>query len=139
MLFEKHKLVFDVTINIHSGAKWALTTDLHFVCNINKPVCSQNRFFWCFDAGLEHMATRSNGTNFGWLKKPCDISTCDLSPDGNPEKYGKVRKAYEISYSRIATTLSLRVSFPGCSNTSVINGIFHFIRITDRVGWKIIK
>ena len=30
------------------------------------------------------MATRSrgNGTNFGWLRKSCDISTCDLSPDG---------------------------------------------------------
>ena len=34
------------------------------------------------------MATRSrgSGTNFGWLKKSCDISTCDLSHDGNPEK-----------------------------------------------------
>ena len=46
--------------------------------------------FWCFDAGLEHMAARSrgNGTNFNWLRKSCDINTCDLSPDGNPEKYG---------------------------------------------------
>ena len=45
--------------------------------------------FWCFDADLEHMATRSrgNGTNFDWLRKSCDISTCDLSPDGNTEKY----------------------------------------------------
>ena len=41
------------------------------------------------------MATRSrgNGTNFGWLKKSCDISTCDLSPDGNPEKYGRPMKS----------------------------------------------
>ena len=41
------------------------------------------------------MATRSrgNGTNFGWLKKSCDISTCDLSPDGNPEKYGRALKS----------------------------------------------
>ena len=37
------KLVFEVTINIQSGAKWALTTNPHFVCNIYKPVCSQNR------------------------------------------------------------------------------------------------
>ena len=44
-------------------------------------------FFWCYDAGLEHMAARSrgNGTNLDWLRKSCDISTCDLSPDGNPE------------------------------------------------------
>ena len=37
------------------------------------------------------MATRSrgNGTNFDWLRKSCDISTCDLSPDRNPEKYGR--------------------------------------------------
>ena len=41
------------------------------------------------------MTTRSrgNGTNFGWLKKSCDISTCDLSPDGNPEKYGRPMKS----------------------------------------------
>ena len=41
------------------------------------------------------MATRShgNGTNFGWLRKSCDISTCDLSPDGNPEKYGRPMKS----------------------------------------------
>ena len=41
------------------------------------------------------MATRSrdNGTDFGWLRKSCDISTCDLSPDGNPEKYGRPVKS----------------------------------------------
>ena len=52
---------------------------------------TKQNFFWCFDAGLEHMAVRSrgNGTNFDWLRKSCDISTCDLSPDGNPEKYGR--------------------------------------------------
>ena len=33
--------------------------------------------------------SRGNGTNFDWLRKSCDISTCDLSPDGNPEKYGR--------------------------------------------------
>ena len=30
-----------------------------------------------------------NGTNFDWLRKSCDMSTCDLSPDGNLEKYGR--------------------------------------------------
>ena len=47
------------------------------------------------DAGLEHMAARSrgNGTNFDWLRKSCDKSTCDLSPDGNPEKYGRPMKS----------------------------------------------
>ena len=41
------------------------------------------------------MATRSrgNGTHFGWLKKSCDISTCDLSPDGNLEKYRRPMKS----------------------------------------------
>ena len=39
--------------------------------------------------------SRGNGTHFDWLRKSCDISTCDLRPDGNPEK---IRKAYEISY-----------------------------------------
>ena len=41
------------------------------------------------------MAARShgNGTNFDWLRKTCDISTGDLSPDGNPEKYGRPMKS----------------------------------------------
>ena len=41
------------------------------------------------------MAARShgNGTNFDWLRKSCDISTCDLSPDRNPEKYGRPMKS----------------------------------------------
>ena len=29
--------------------------------------------------------SRGNGTNFHWLRKSCDIRTCDLSPDENPE------------------------------------------------------
>ena len=53
-------------------------------CLLTKQNC-----FWCFDAGLEHMASRGNGPNFDWLRKSCDISTCDLSPDGNLEKYGR--------------------------------------------------
>ena len=41
------------------------------------------------------MAARShgNGTNFDWLRKSCDISTCDLCPDGNLEKYGRPMKS----------------------------------------------
>ena len=56
---------------------------------------TKQNFFWCFDAGLEHMASRSrgNGPNFDWLRKSCDISTCDLSPDGNPEKYRRPMKS----------------------------------------------
>ena len=33
-----------------------------------------------------------NGTNFDWLRS-CDISTCDFSPDENPEKYGRPMKS----------------------------------------------
>ena len=51
------------------------------------------------------MAARShgNGTNFDRLRKSCDISTCDLSPDGNPEKYGMPMK------SAIAVLRSLEI------------------------------
>ena len=58
-----------VTINIQSGAKWPLTTNPHFVCNIYKPPTKQN-FFWCFDIDLKHMAARSRGnrSNFDWLR-----------------------------------------------------------------------
>ena len=56
---------------------------------------TKQNFFWCFDAGLEHMAAQSRdyGTNFDWLRKSCGISTCDLSPDGNLEKYGRPMKS----------------------------------------------
>ena len=56
---------------------------------------TKQNLFWCYVAGLEHMAARfrGNGTNFDWLRKSCDISTCDLSPDGNPEKYGRPMKS----------------------------------------------
>ena len=37
--------------------------------------------------------SRGSGTNFDWLRKSCDISTFDLSPDGNPEKYGRPMKS----------------------------------------------
>ena len=56
---------------------------------------TKQNFFWCFDAGLVHMATRSrgSGTNFGWLRKSSEISACDLSPDGNPKEYGRPMKS----------------------------------------------
>ena len=37
--------------------------------------------------------SRGNGTNFDWLRKSCGISTCDLSPNGNPEEYGMPMKS----------------------------------------------
>ena len=44
--------------------------------------------------------SRGNGTNFDWLRKSCDISTCDLSPDGNLEKYGRsMKSAIQIKQS----------------------------------------
>ena len=56
---------------------------------------TKQNLFLCDDAGLEHMAawSRGNGTNFDWLRKSCDISTCDLSFSGNPEKYGRLMKS----------------------------------------------
>ena len=57
---------------------------------------TKHNFFWCFDASLEHMAARSrggNGTNFDWLRRSCDISTCDLSPHGKQESYGRPMKS----------------------------------------------
>ena len=46
------------------------------------------------------MAARScgNGTNFDWVRNSCDISTCDLSSDGNPEKYGRPMKSAIARY-----------------------------------------
>ena len=71
VLFENHKIGFEVTINIQSGAKWPLTTIVLALYAIYIKACllTKQNFFWCFDAGLEHMATRSrgNGTNFDWL------------------------------------------------------------------------
>ena len=62
--------------------------------------------------------SRGNGTNFGWLKKSCDINTCDLSPDGNPEKYGWPLKS-AISNS-FRTSLVLTAS-NGRSFTDVVS------------------
>ena len=78
-------------------------------------VLTKQNFFWCFDAGLEHMAalSRGNGTNFDWLRKSCDIvtsSTCDLSPDGNPEKYERSMKS-AIELFKYETILRKQNSF----------------------------
>ena len=56
------------------------------------------------------MATQSrgDGKNFDWLRKSCDISTCDLSPDGNPENYGRPMKS---AICKIKETMSTELSF----------------------------
>ena len=108
MLIEKHKIGFRGNNKRTSGFKWPLTTNPHFVCNIHKPVCLQNRISF----GLEHMAARSRGneTHFDWLRKSCDISTCDLSPDGNPEKYAMpMKSAIAIAFC-LATVVLLHVA-----------------------------
>ena len=87
------KLVFEVKINIQSGFKWPLTTNPHFVCNIYKPVCLQNRISFGVLMLASAARSRGNGTNFDRLRKSSDISTCDLSLDGNPEKYGRPMKS----------------------------------------------
>ena len=53
--------------------------------------------------------SRGNGTNFDWLRKSCDISTCDLSPDGNPEKYGRPMKSAIIYFNPLCRML---ITFP---------------------------
>ena len=90
MLFEKHKIEFrgnnKHTMRLSVAPYNQSSLRMHY---IQACLLTKQNLFWCFDAGLEHMAARSrgNGTNFDWLRKSCDISPCDLSPDGNPEKY----------------------------------------------------
>ena len=78
------------------------------------PACllTKQNFFWCFDNGLEHMVARSRGygTNFNWPRKACDISTCDWSPNGNLEKYGRPMKSAILLYEQVIhlTQLTLR-------------------------------
>ena len=74
---------------------------------------TKQNFFWCFDVGLEHMAARSrgNGTHFDRLRKSCDISTCDLSPDGYPEKYGRPMKSAKCSKFGFKIWLFQRTAF----------------------------
>ena len=52
------------------------------------------------------MAARVNGTNFDWLRKSCDTSTRDLSPNGNPEKYERPMKL-AIAWTRQLKRLGL--------------------------------
>ena len=56
---------------------------------------TKQNFSWCSDVGLEHMAawSRDYGTHFDWLRKSCDISASDLSPDENQEKYRRPIKS----------------------------------------------
>ena len=74
---------------------------------------TKQNFVWCFDAGLEHMAGRSrgNGTNFDWLRKSCGIRTCDMSLDGNPEKYGRPMKSAITSRNKVQNLLIRRIYF----------------------------
>ena len=62
------------------------------------------------------MAAQScgNGTNFDWLRKSCDISTCDLGSDGNPEKYGRPMK------SAIACLMKIGILFIFGGNFSLL-------------------
>ena len=54
--------------------------------------------------------SRGNGTNFDWLRKSCDISTCDLSPDGNPEKYGRPMKS-AIMYNELSNLYCIELGW----------------------------
>ena len=59
------------------------------------------------------MAAQShgNGTNFDWPRKSCDIGTCDLSPDGNLEKYTKpMKSAISIIRKQILETSSQKIN-----------------------------
>ena len=59
---------------------------------IETGLLTKQNFFWCFDTDLEHMAawSRDDKSYVIWLRMSCDISSCDLSPDGNPEKYRRL-------------------------------------------------
>ena len=92
------KLVFELTINIQSVFKWPLTTNPHFVCNVYKPVCFQNRISFG-----ELMLASST-----WLLGLVVMEQFRLSEKVMWYKYmwlesrwksEKVRKAYEISYN----------------------------------------
>ena len=61
--------------------------------------------------------SRGNGTNFDWLRKSYDISTCDLSPDGNPEKYGRPMKSAIARFNLAVCVLKLKYR-QFCSNQS---------------------
>ena len=88
-------MVFDVTKHIQNGAECPIVTIPHFVCNIYKTVCLQNRI----TAGMLMLAMclasclqAGYRMNFDWLSYSCDISACDLNPERNPEKHGRPMK-----------------------------------------------
>ena len=64
--------------------------------------------------------SRGNGTNLDWLRKSCDISACDVSPDGNPEKYGRPMKSAIVwdSSQRLSIHVSIRPSTLSNMNNS---------------------
>ena len=66
--------------------------------------------------------SRGNGTNFDWLRKSCDLSTCDLSPDGNPEKYGRPMKlAITLRSSHFCVVLKMFYLVMLCCNDCSIH------------------
>ena len=58
--------------------------------------------------------SRGNGTNFDWLRESCDISTCDLSLDGNPEKYGRPMKSAIKTNDKGCTNGTMKMKDKGC-------------------------
>ena len=53
--------------------------------------------------------SRGNGTHFDWLRKSCDISTCDLRPEGNPENYGRrMKSAINSAFNNEQMVISLK-------------------------------
>ena len=73
--------------------------------------------------------SRGNGTNFDWLRKPCDISTCDLSPDRNPEKYGRPMK------SAIPGWCLLIPSLPGSALRTHVESLAKPRDVNKRFSW----
>ena len=63
--------------------------------------------------------SRGNGTNFDWLRKSCDICTCDLSPDGNPEKYRRPMKSAIMVTELYQNTVSQCVKMRNVLNISL--------------------
>ena len=46
VLFEIHKIGLQGNKNIQNGAKWPIITNPHFIYNIYKPVCLQNKIYF---------------------------------------------------------------------------------------------
>ena len=56
---------------------------------IQTGLLTKQNFIWCRAHGCSGCGDRSN---FDWQRQSCDISTCELSRDGNLEKYGRPMK-----------------------------------------------